>query len=311
MNPHRLKIFTTIARTKSISATARALHFTQPTVSAALNQLEKELDVQLVVRGQGTRHVFLTPAGEDFLPIAYHWLEGAEKVEYFKQAQKRKVLRLAANSEAHEYLVGYMVQKLRRRFPDLDVRLIEVEGLIMKDADERIPFDLGFYYGTDFAHGYISSIELFREERYVVCPSDSDLPDRPLLPSELDPRLEVTHAVLETNENFVAWRNRAFPGYTGTTVSVEKLTAIPAYLTIPGSWALLPVSMARAKVASSEGRLIYRRLAMPPPTRNLCALISRAYPESGVVQSFLEFCSEYLDERPYLMRSPEFPRPEK
>lgn len=310
MNPHRLKIFTTIAETNSISATARALHFTQPTVSAAINQLEKELDVPLVVRGQGIRHVYLTPAGEKFLPIAQYWLEGVEKVEQFKQAQKSKVLRLAGNSDAHEYMVGYVVQKLRRQFPDLDVRLVEIDGLVMRNDSERNSFDIGFYYGPSISDDYLSSIELFREERYVVCLADAGLPDRPLLPSDLDPRLEVTHAVLKFKKSFVAWRDKAFPGYTGTNISVKKLTAIPAYLTVPGSWALLPVSMARAKVASSEGRLTYRRLEMPPPTRNLCALISRAYPEAEVVQSFLEYCSEYIDERPYLIRSPEFSRPQ-
>lgn len=310
MNQHRIKIFMAVARTKSLSGAARELHYTQPTVSAALNQLEKELDVCLVMRGRGAHNVHLTPAGEAFLPIARRWLEADEQVDYFRQAQKNKVLRLAANSNGHEYVVGYVVQKLRQRLPNLEIRLLEVSGFERGSAIDNNLFDIAFYYGPRISRSCngtpINSIELYQEERYVVCPADTCLPNRPLLPSDLDPRLEIRHGGIGKNAPFSVWRENAFPDYREQSISVENIAAIPAYLTTPGSWALLPVSVARAKIASSEGRLTYRRLEVPPPARSLCALISKSYPEAGVIREFLRCCSEYIDERPYLMRSPDF-----
>ncbi len=311
MNQHRLKIFVTIARTKSLSGTARLLHFTQPTVSAALNQLEKELDTRLVMRERGAHQVYLTPAGEAFVPLAHRWLEANEQIEYYKQAQQKKVLRLAANSNGHEFVVGYVVQKLRKRLPDLEIRLLDIPGTEIHTAIENNDFDAAFYYGPRITHyrngAPIDAIELYQEERYIVCPADTCLPDRLLLPSDLDPWQEIRHSGIGKTAPFSKWWETAFPHHKEQPISVENISAIPAYLTAPGSWALLPASVIRAKIASSEGRLTYRRLESPPPARSLCALISKAYPETRVIRELLECCSEYIDERPYLTRSEAFP----
>ena len=310
MNQHRIKIFITIARVRSISGTARALHYAQPTVSAALNQLEKEVGTQLVIRGQGAHQIYLTPAGEAFLPIARRWLEADEQVEYFKQAQEKKVLRLAANSNGHEFVVGYVVQKLRQRLPTLEIRLIDVAGPNIGSAIDNNLFDIAFFYGQPFsrtrAGTFIDSKELYQEERYVICPADTCLPDRPLLPNDLDPNMEVIHGLAQYS-HLAEWRKNTFPSHKERPIAVENISAIPAYLVDPRSWALLPISVVRAKIASSEGRLTYRRLADPPPARSMCALISKSYPETKVIREFLECCSEYIEERPYLIRSLRFP----
>ena len=306
MNQYRIKIFMAIVREGSISGAARALHFAQPTVSEALSQLEKELEVRLVRRERGAHQVQLTPAGKAFLPVAQRWLEADEQLEYYKQSQKKPVFRLAASFAGHEYVVGYVVQKLRRRDPELDIRLLHVESKEMDAAIERGDIDAAFSY-RKFSDYRVETKELYLEERYVVCPSDTNLPDRILTPADLDPRFEVIHQTLGRNGSLNTWRDKAFPGHTGPGTAVVNIMAIPAYLTEPNSWALLPASVARSKVAGSEGRLVYRRLEPPPPSRGLRALIMKAYPETRVIRDFLECCSEYIDERPYLTRSPKFP----
>ena len=62
MKQQEIKVFLAIAKYRSISAAAAALHYAQPTVSAYLNQLEQSLGVQLVMRAKGKREVELTPA---------------------------------------------------------------------------------------------------------------------------------------------------------------------------------------------------------------------------------------------------------
>ena len=310
MNQYRAKVFMAIVNEKSISGAARALHFAQPTVSEALSQLEKELEVQLVVRERGAHQVQLTPAGRAFIPVARRWIEAEEYLEYYKQSQKRKVLRLAASFTAHEYVVGYIVQKMKQRDPDLDIRLLTVESRDMRVAIEQGLFDIAFFYGY-FSLPSVISKELYREERHIVCPSYTDLPNHTLSTADLDPKFEVAHSTLGRNPSITKWRSNAFQGREESGMTVQNVMSVPAYLTEPKSWALLPVSVARAKIASSEGRLTYRRLDPPPPYRSFRALISKAYPEQRVIRNFLECCSEYIDERPYLTRSPVFPPPEK
>jgi len=61
------RVFHEIARCGSLSATARALHMQQPSVSAALKRLEAQLDCALCERT--STGITLTPAGRALAPI--------------------------------------------------------------------------------------------------------------------------------------------------------------------------------------------------------------------------------------------------
>lgn len=56
-----LKYFLAVAREKSITAAAKSLHVTQPTLSKQLMDLEKELGQTLLIRGN--RKITLTKEG--------------------------------------------------------------------------------------------------------------------------------------------------------------------------------------------------------------------------------------------------------
>lgn len=64
MNLSHLHYFTTLAQTKSFQATAQLESITQPTLSQAINGLERELDAQLFIRKKGS--VELTEKGTLF-----------------------------------------------------------------------------------------------------------------------------------------------------------------------------------------------------------------------------------------------------
>ena len=64
----QVEVFVEANRRGSISRAADALGLTQPTCTARLHGLERELGAQLLVRGR--RGVSLTPAGRRFLPRA-------------------------------------------------------------------------------------------------------------------------------------------------------------------------------------------------------------------------------------------------
>src|SRR5258708_24085919 len=64
----QVEAFVEANRRGSISRAADALNLTQPTCTARLHGLERELGAQLLVRGR--RGVSLTPAGRRLLPPA-------------------------------------------------------------------------------------------------------------------------------------------------------------------------------------------------------------------------------------------------
>ncbi len=62
MDDHKLKVFCTVAETKSFSKTSEIIHLTQPAVSLQIQALEEIYDAKLFDRSSST--VTLTPAGE-------------------------------------------------------------------------------------------------------------------------------------------------------------------------------------------------------------------------------------------------------
>ena len=65
---NQLQSFLAVAREGSVSAAAEKLYVTQPSISAAVSSLSRELGVELTQRvGRG---IGLTPAGDAFRPYA-------------------------------------------------------------------------------------------------------------------------------------------------------------------------------------------------------------------------------------------------
>jgi len=300
MNKQSIEIFLAIVKEGSISGAARALHFSQPTVSEYLSQLEKELGVRLVMRERGSRQVRMTPSGDAFLPLALRWQELHKQVEQYKQAQQQKIFRLAASLTAHEYIMSHIVHKLMQKCPEVEIRLSTVELREMRAAVEAGTFDAAFYFGVWPSDPRVNCRVLCREERYILCPVDTVLPDRVLTPEDLDPRFEVVHSTIDRNPKVAAWRNKQFPMAERPCMRVSNILGVHNYLTDPRHWALIPAGVVLLSMERNPGRLAYRRMLPPPPPRAFSLLVSKAYPDAEVIEALQECCVEYIDEHPYL-----------
>jgi LysR family transcriptional regulator, low CO2-responsive transcriptional regulator len=156
----QLTAFLAVVRHKSVTAAAQELYVTQPSVSAAIAALERELGVQLTERAG--RNVRPTPAGEEYARYAAHVVgllkEGAEAASRVA-ARAGEWLRLGAVLTAGEHLMPALIQNFREHRPELQVSLsvanrqevfrslaahevdLVVSGRAPEDADfEAVPF---------------------------------------------------------------------------------------------------------------------------------------------------------------------------
>ncbi len=120
----QLTAFRAVARRGSVRAAAEELVVTQPSVSAALRALGKELGAELTERmGRGIR---LSPAGQAYVPFAVDILG---LVERGKQAAREagqssgRQLRLAAVTTAGEYVVPPLLRAFSVLHPEIDLTL--------------------------------------------------------------------------------------------------------------------------------------------------------------------------------------------
>ena len=122
----QLEYFTAVAEWLSFRAAADACFVTQPGLSAQLKDLERLLGVQLFERNQRT--VLLTPAGETLLPLARGILTASGEFVDLARSLTRPLsgtLRLGVIPTVAPYLLPKTLPALRRRYPQLQVRLHE------------------------------------------------------------------------------------------------------------------------------------------------------------------------------------------
>ena len=68
-----IETFFAVLEHPTMTAAARALFITQPSLSARLQALEREAGAVLFQRGKGQRRLELTEEGRRFLPLARRW----------------------------------------------------------------------------------------------------------------------------------------------------------------------------------------------------------------------------------------------
>lgn len=300
MNQQGIQVFLAIVKHNGITAAAKALNYTQPTVSEHLKVLEKQLGVRLIVRRSGSKQVVLTPAGEAFLPLAQRYKEVTDAIERFISTQNQKVFRLAASENAHGYIVPHIVRRLMQKNPGVEIHLISKEIREIPSAIEMNAFDAALYFGSTLESPAYQRIPFFREERYIFCRKDTELPDRMLTPEDLDPQKEVMYQTISKKSKFSMWHEECFPDSTGSTLHIESIYALKNHLTSPDAWAVVPASIARNVLSQQNDWFTLRRITPQPPDRVSSLLISKMYPHEEIMQSFLQSCNEFVEEHPDL-----------
>ncbi len=126
----------------SLSAAARVLGQTQPTVSRQIAALEDALGVTLFERT--ARSVVLTQSGMELLDHVRTMADGANMVSLSASGQSQSIagqVRITASELTSAYLLPPIIADLRKRAPALDIDLIAdsgVKDLVRREADIAI-----------------------------------------------------------------------------------------------------------------------------------------------------------------------------
>src|SRR2546421_2877410 len=130
LDVNRLRVIDAVARHGSVTAAAKELHYSQPSVTHHLARLEAETGAQLLQRvGRGIR---LTPAGQLLADRAAEIIgridaAGAELSAHVGLHAGR--VRLAAFASANGSLVPAAVATLANRYPSLEISVTDTHPL--------------------------------------------------------------------------------------------------------------------------------------------------------------------------------------
>ena len=125
MNFTQLKYFEAVCSCGSVSRAAEMLHISQPSLSAAIRELETEFGTALFKRHH--KGVSPTPAGEMFLAMSKDILSRVAETAGIMQdlGSGRKVLKLGLPPMIGSMFLTRIYQDFRRQYPDVTIEISE------------------------------------------------------------------------------------------------------------------------------------------------------------------------------------------
>ena len=180
MELRHLRYFEAVAEELNFRRAALRMNVTQPSLSVQIRQLEEEMGACLLDRD--THRVSLTPAGLHFLEDCRRILrdvkESARNVRRISRGEAGQLSIGFVASLGHELLPG-VLRDYRRKFPDVELSLTEMDTTQQIEALAARRLDLGFIgLGIPRETSDLQLALVAEEKLVVVLPQDHPLGQR-------------------------------------------------------------------------------------------------------------------------------------
>ncbi len=174
MTLQQMRYAITVAECKSMNQASQRLFISQPSLSAAIHELEEELGMELFIRSN--RGVLISPAGEEFLGYARQIVEQYELLEdrYFNKNFKKK---FSVSSQHYTFAVKAFVETVKTvGMDEYEFAIHETRTQEIIDDVRNFRSEIGVLYLDDFNEKVMTKlfndnnlefIELFPCHTYV------------------------------------------------------------------------------------------------------------------------------------------------
>lgn len=167
MDLRQLRYFVAVATTENFTRAAELMHIAQPPLSRQIQLLEEELGVLLIQRNR--RPVRLTEAGRLFYQQALQVLQRVDQMKNTAQQAGRNHRQSISIGYVPSTLYGglpMLVRTFRQRYPDTDVRLVDLSSIQQINELKSGRIDLGF--GRIRSNDTSVARTVLREERLAL-----------------------------------------------------------------------------------------------------------------------------------------------
>ncbi len=173
MNLKQIEAFVLVAEKESFSETAKALFLTQPTISAHVSELEKELNLRLFVRDK--KKVTLTEDGKSFYEYAKQVTLLMKQIEEKFLAKEEEddnaEIVIAASSVPAQYLLAEIMFRFRLRYPQRQFVIKESDSAGVAEMVRMRQADIGFT-GAKVSGKRCKYIPFYKDELVVITPNE-------------------------------------------------------------------------------------------------------------------------------------------
>jgi len=295
MGDHKLKVFCTVAETKSFSKTSEIIHLTQPAVSLQIQALEEMYETKLFDRSSS--RVTLTPSGEVLYKYAKEILAlytAAEKVIGEMTGLVKGSITIGAGSTIGNYLLPSVISDFRKTHPKIKIHLFvaNMQGVIELLNAGNI--NVGLVEG-DVKRQKIVVDKLLSDELLLIVPTHHPWAKRKEVSvSELieEPFIlrEAGSGTRQTIEKFLARHGIALQGMKvsmvlGTTQAIKEAVENGLGVSIVSRWA--------ARKEIKYGTLSMLSFKEEKILRNFSLITYKNSVSSHAVEEFLTYLKSY------------------
>lgn len=148
MNMDYLEAFMYVVKFKSFHKAAEALYLTQPSITARIKGLERELETQLFIR-QG-RGITLTEKGRDFIPFAEQMIRTYQQSkEKLRSEPKKRKFTFGANIITAQYVMPEFIRFFSQQLPTLEYDVVCGGNEYILERVSRKEIDVAFVRQLD------------------------------------------------------------------------------------------------------------------------------------------------------------------
>lgn len=282
----KLEMFILLAREQHFGRAAEAAGVTQPTLSAAIRQLEDQLGVMLVERG--SRFKGLTPEGRRTLDWARQIVGDVRTMREEMRDARRGLsgtLRIAAIPTALPMLPR-LTEPFRARYPDVQLRVHSASSVEVLRWLSGFEIDVGITYLDDEPLGKVVSVPLYDERYQYITTAGAPLADRKTVTWAeiaeqplclLTPDMQNRRLI---NSHFAEAGTKPRP-----MLEANSMIVLYAHV-LTGNWAsILPLDLAGAIGFSSDVRAI--PIVEPDATHGVGLVALEREPHTPLVEAML------------------------
>ena len=165
MELKQLEAFTAVVDCKSFSKAARQLYLTQPTISAHVAALEKELDTRLIVRT--TKKLNVTTQGYQLYDYAMAMLKIRDNIVNEFTGSHKKIIELGASTIPSSYILPEVLSAFGHLNPDIyfHSKLSDSMGVIEQVQNGSLDFGM---VGTTIDDPDLIFVPFLEDELVIV-----------------------------------------------------------------------------------------------------------------------------------------------
>lgn len=291
MDLGQLEAFVQVANQRSFSRAAEALFLTQPSVTARIQALERDLGERLFERsGRGIR---LTEVGECFLPHAERVLQalntGRDAIDSLRNLHSGSLV-LASATTVSTYVLPGLLKTFRARYPRIEVsvrtgRSEQVLQMMLQD-EAQVGLVRAVY------HQDIETKGLIEDELVLVSNSSHELVGQGSV--TVEQLGDHPFIFFDRNSSYYSLAQGIFRQHgvvPRTQMELDSMEATKKMVEEGLGIAMLPRIALERELKDGTLREIEIK-DMPNPTRQIALISRRSRPLGPVAQAFVDIVTE-------------------